>query len=400
MPMNATSTPTDVELPLMAFEPSVVKNELQLDARYQDENHELQQRAQASIDQLLRIDHNDIEEKRNSVAAVEALGAELQKMAARRSDMLKQSIHTLSKTGDDGGPVANSLIELRSKVEELDPNQFDFSTNWLRRALSALPFVGTPIKQYFAKYQSASTVIADIVASLEKGKDQLKRDNITLEDDQKYMQDLSQKLKKAIAFAELVDQGLTQKTDNELPSDDPKTVFIKEEILFPLRQRIMDLQQQLAVAQQAILTIEIIKRNNKELIRGVNRALGVTINALQIAVTLALALANQRIVLEKLEAVNQTTDNLIAQTAEKLKTQGVAIHKQASSAQLSMETLRKAFQDIEIAFNDISKFRQEALPKMAATIVEMDQFAAKAEQVINKLEAGQALEKHYGLDIE
>jgi len=398
--MNATSTPTDVELPLMAFEPSVVKNELQLDARYQDENHELQQRAQASIDQLLRIDHNDIEEKRNSVAAVEALGAELQKMAARRSDMLKQSIHTLSKTGDDGGPVANSLIELRSKVEELDPNQFDFSTNWLRRALSALPFVGTPIKQYFAKYQSASTVIADIVASLEKGKDQLKRDNITLEDDQKYMQDLSQKLKKAIAFAELVDQGLTQKTDNELPSDDPKTVFIKEEILFPLRQRIMDLQQQLAVAQQAILTIEIIKRNNKELIRGVNRALGVTINALQIAVTLALALANQRIVLEKLEAVNQTTDNLIAQTAEKLKTQGVAIHKQASSAQLSMETLRKAFQDIEIAFNDISKFRQEALPKMAATIVEMDQFAAKAEQVINKLEAGQALEKHYGLDIE
>ncbi|MGR9044500.1 MAG: toxic anion resistance protein [Gammaproteobacteria bacterium] len=392
-------TKTETQLPLMAFETSEIKNELKLNEPYHDVNDELHQRAMASVEQLLKIDPNDLKEKRNSVAAVEAIGVELQKMAARRSDMLKQSIHVLSKTGDDGGPVANSLIDLRSTVEELDPNKVDFSMSWLRRSLSVLPFVGTPIKNYFARYQSADTVIADIVASLEKGKDQLKRDVITLDDDQQYMQELSAKLKKAVAFAELVDQGLTDKVDNELPSDDPKAGFIKEEILFPLRQRIMDLQQQLAVAQQAILTIEVIKRNNKELVRGVSRALGVTINALQVAVTLSLALANQRIVLEKIQAVNETTDNLIAQTAEKLKTQGVAIHKQAASAQLSMDVLRQAFKDIEQAYDDISTFRQEALPGMAASIMEMDEFAAKAEATINKMESGKQVEQYYGLDI-
>ncbi|MDQ7091950.1 MAG: toxic anion resistance protein [Methylococcales bacterium] len=83
--------------------------------------------------------------------------------------MLKQSIHVLSKTGDDGGPVASSLIDLRTTVEELDPNNIDFSMGWLRRLLSSLPFIGTPIEEYFSRYQSANTVISDIVNSLEKG---------------------------------------------------------------------------------------------------------------------------------------------------------------------------------------------------------------------------------------
>jgi uncharacterized protein YaaN involved in tellurite resistance len=271
--------------------------------------------------------------------------------------------------------------------------------NWFRRLIASLPFIGTPIEEYFSRYQSAETIISDIVSSLEKGRDQLKRDVITLNDDQQYMGDLAEKLKKAVTFSEMVDKGLSDKVDNELPSDDPKTIFIKEEILFPLRQRIMDLQQQLAVAQQAVLTIEIIKRNNKELIRGVSRALGVTVNALQIAITLSLALANQKIVLEKIEAVNKTTDDLIGRTAEKLKTQGVEIHKQASSAQLSMDVLKKAFDDIQIAYRDISTFRQKALPNMATTILEMDEFAAKAQATIEKMESSQEVEKYYGLDV-
>lgn len=397
--MTTTTTETKTELPLLAYEASAVKQELSLTKPFDDADHELQKRAEASVGELLKIDPNDFKEKNSSVAAVEAIGVELQKMAARRSDMLKQSIKTLSKTGDDGGPVAASLVDLRNKVEELDPNKFDFSTSWFRRAASSLPFIGSPIQTYFAQYQAADTVISDIVASLEKGKDQLKRDNITLEDDQQYMYELAGKLKKAVTFAEMVDSGLTAKVEQELPSDDPKSAFLKEEVMFPLRQRIMDLQQQLAVAQQAILTIEVIKRNNKELIRGVSRALGVTINALQVAVTLSLALANQKIVLEKIEAVNKTTDSLIASTAEKLKTQGVAIHKQASSAQLSMETLRQAFADIETAFQDISTFRQEALGNMAATIVEMDEYAARAEKTIHKMESGKQVEKYYGLDV-
>ena len=43
--------------------------------------------------------------------------------------------------------------------------------------------------------------------------------------------------------------------------------------------------------------------------RGVDRSLDVTVNALQVAVTVALALANQKIVLDKVEAINKTTSD-------------------------------------------------------------------------------------------
>jgi len=38
-----------------------------------------------------------------------------------------------------------------------------------------------------------------------------------------------------------------------------------------LRQRIQDLQQQLAVNQQGVLAVELIIRNNKELMKGVDK---------------------------------------------------------------------------------------------------------------------------------
>ena len=80
------------------------------------------------------------------------------------------------------------------------------------------------------------------------------------------------------AIRSYYDQGLAGKLEAELSSDDPKYKFIQEELLFPLRQRTQDLQQQLVVNQQGFLAMEIIIRNNKELIRGVDRCLNVSYN--------------------------------------------------------------------------------------------------------------------------
>ena len=122
-----------------------------------------------------------------------------------------------------------------------------------------------------------------------------------------------------------------------MPVGDPRRAVVENEWLFPLRQRIQDLQQQLVVNQQGIMAIDLVIRNNVELMRGVDRATNVTVSALQVAVTLALALANQKITLDKILAVNETTDKLIGQTAERLRTQGVEIHKMASGTSLNID---------------------------------------------------------------
>ncbi|MBF0259325.1 MAG: toxic anion resistance protein [Desulfamplus sp.] len=332
-------------------------------------------------------------------AAVESLGSTTQKEAAHRSAMLREPIRTLATRGEDGGVVATSLVELKNTVEELDPGKFDFEAGWFTRTLGMIPGIGTPLKKYFSRFESSQTVIEAILRALDEGKKVLERDNITLSQDQNVMRTLTHKLETVIQLGMLIDQKLCYALEREIPADDPKKRFVEDELLFPLRQRIQDLQQQLAVNQQGVMAIEIIIRNNKELIKGVERGKNVTVNALNVAVTVALALANQKIVLDKIEAVNQVTDNLIRNTAKQLKTQGVAIQKQATNSTLNMDSLKQAFMDINSAYDDISKFRQQALPVMANTILEMDALTSKAEEAISNMEKGNRAAPEFTLDI-
>lgn len=363
----------------------------------------LEKMADEFVRKILAFDPEDASQtelRNRNIASVENLGARIQKDSAVRSAMLKEPIRKLAAKGEDGGEVANALVNLNLKVEELDPGEFDLEAGWFPRMFGFIPGVGRPIKRYFVKFESAQTVLDAIFRSLEDGAETLKRDNITLIEDQKKLRELTLKLRKTILLGQLLDQRLGTVLQQEIASDDARHRFVQEELLFPLRQRIMDLQQQLAVNQQAILAIEIITRNNKELIRGVNRAINVTVNALNVAVTVALALANQKIVLDKIESVNVTTNKLIGDTARNLKEQGAAIHKQAASSQLDINTLKQAFADISAALRDISRFRQEALPKMANTILEMDKLTKDTEEAILKLEKGSEVSPAMYLELD
>lgn len=360
---------------------------------------ELAQQAEDMVARILNTDLNDGDTRHQMQAAVESMGIELQKEAARRSAMLKQPLSKLMADSEEGSEVAQSLIDLKLQVEELDPAQVDLEPGWFTRLLGQIPGVGTPLKRYFSRFENASTSIDAIISSLEGGREQLKRDNITLADDQQAMRALTVKLEKMVKLGQLIDKRLQAKLETDILQSDPKYKFVTEELLFPLRQRIQDLQQQLLVNQQGFLTTEMIVRNNKELIRGVNRSLNTTVSALQVGVTLALALANQKIVLEKVQAINVTTENLIAGTAERLRMQGAEIQKQASSTQLDIQVLKKSFDDVRMALDDISRYRQESLPQMAENILELDKLASRAEQEIKKVEKAEQVAGDFSLKI-
>ena len=394
-PMSAAG-PDSVAAPL-TLDVVQVRHEAALPALQPDEV--LQTKAREMARALTAIPAEHAAQQDEAKSAVEEMGRSLQREAAHRSAMLQQPIRTLAKSGENGGPVANSLVDLKMKVEELDPAKFDFKPGWFTRALGFLPVVGSPIKRYFTQFESSQTVINAIISSLEKGRDQLKRDNVTLAEDQRAMRELTLHLQRQIQFGQLLDGQLQTVLEGEMSADEPRRAFVEQELLFPLRQRIMDLQTQLTVNQQGILAIGVIVQNNKELIRGVNRALDVTVSALQVAVVVALALANQKIVLDKISALNVTTINLITGTAERLRTQGTEIHKQAASATLDIEALERAFADITAAIDDIARYRREALPKMAQTILEFDRLCADAEDRIEKAEEGERARPKLTLDL-
>ncbi len=360
---------------------------------------ELEAKADKFVEALMVIDPKDYKARDEYKNATETMGLELQKQAARKSEMLKQPVRKIADSGAEGGAVAKSLLDLKIQVESLDPGKIDFESGWFTRLVGQIPGIGTPLKRYFSKFESAQTVIAAIVRSLEQGRDQLQRDNVTLSEDQKMMHELTVKLAKAIRLAQRIDQKLEARLSELAPGSEMQK-FVAEELLFPLRQRVIDLQQQLAVNQQGVLASELIMRNNKELVRGVNRALNVTVSALNVGATVAIALANQKTVIDQVESVNKTTSDLIAGTAARLKTQGTQIHKQAANAQISLDSLKMAFADLHAAMDDLATFRTNALPQMAQTVLELDRMTGDATRQIEKMERGNRAKPAITIEVE
>lgn len=352
-----------------------------------EEVAQLKELAAGNVASILELDLESLDKRRQILQSIESFGMSTMRSSSEKNSLLQVSVGNLAKTGDDGGLVAKGLTELNLQLKDLDPSAIDFAkTGFLGKLFN-------PLRAYFAKYQRADSMISDIIVSLDKGKTVLRNDNTTLEFEQQALRELTKKLQKEIQLGTLMDTEIEAQIEaarlrNE--SQD-KIQFITEEVLFPLRQRVMDLQQMMVVNQQGIMAIEVVMRNNKELIRGVDRARNVTVSALRIAVTVASALYNQQIVLKKIEMLNKTTDALISGTSRMLKEQGAAIHKQSLESSISVDTLKQAFTDVLSAFESISVYKQEALPKMRDTIVQFRELADTGEVQIQRLERGQKL---------
>ena len=319
--------------------------------------------------------------------AIDGMGLEIQRQAAHRSAMLQTPLRKLAHQGDEGGPVAKALIDLRGKMQDLDPHRQNLSQGGLAKVFSFLPGVGNRLQRYFHKFETSQEALDAIIRDLESGKEMLRRDNLTLADDQESLRGVLTQLRRQIELGRLIDQRL-QAEIARLPAEDPHRGFVEEELLFPLRQRVVDLQQQLAVSQQGILALEVVIRNNRELMRGVDRAINVTVSALNVAVVVALALANQRLVLDRVEALNSTTSDLIAGTSKALRSQGVEIQTRASSTVLDMEKLEQAFEDVIGAIDEVSRYRRDALPRLDEQIDRLQDLAERGDAAIRNLDRG------------
>jgi len=352
-----------------------------------EEVAKLKEMADTNVATIMALDIESLEKRQEVLQSIDTFGLNTMKTSSNKNALLHVSIGNLSKTGDEGGQVAKGLAELHTQLKDLDPSAIDFAKQGFLGKLF------NPLRAYFLRFQKADSVIADIVVSLDKGKTTLKNDNTTLEIEQQSLRDLTKKLQKEIQLGSMMDESIEQQIEAaKTRGEDPDKIrFITEEVLFPLRQRVMDLQQMLVVNQQGIMAIEVVIRNNKELIRGVDRAKNVTVSALKIAVTVASALYNQKIVLKKIELLNQTTNELIAGTSRLLKEQGAEIHKQSLSASISVDTLKQAFSDVLTALDSISTYKQEALPKMRETIDQFRELADEGEKQIVRLEKGHKL---------
>ena len=155
--------------------------------------------------------------------------------------------------------------------------------------------------------------------------------------------------------------------------------------MFYVRQKHQDLLTQLAVSIQSYLAIDIIIKNNIELIKGVDRASTTTVSALRTAVIVAQALGNQKLVLDQITALNTTTSDLIQRTSEMMRDNSAAIQQQAASATIGLPQLQAAFQNIYATMDSIDTFKLQALDTMAATIGTLETEVSKSREYLDRV---------------
>lgn len=361
-----------------------VKEEVKEELAFAPETKEqLEKVAGSNTDELFTFDLGSLEDRRQIVSSIETFGNDIVEKSTQKNELLNVRLVDFSKMGGENGEVVNGLTQLQTQMKDLDPSGIDFVKK------SALGKLFNPIRNYFAKFEKADDVIAKTIESLGRGKSVLKHDNTTLEVEQLALRDLTKKMSQQIELGMQMDEAITAAIEKAKVEnvDEERIKFIEEEVQFPLRQKVMDMQQMQAVNMQGIIAMEIVRRNNRELIRAVERAENVTVSALRIAVTVASALYNQKIVLEKVNAVNEATNKLIGATSKMLKEQGASIQQQAMETNISVDTLRNAFADTFEALDSVTEYKAKALPQMKTTIAEFRKLADEGEKRIVKMEA-------------
>ena len=379
--LTATATATD-ELKLTPPEPLppiTPEKAAGLVPLSTDQKSKLEERVDGFIDDLIAQDENSPEFGKR-IDQITNMGRKEMLDAANQSNrFLDRPIKAMDRDTN----IGQSLIELRTTVEKLDP-----SANG--KLLSKRGFFdkifGSKINNYFAQYRSAQTHIGGILTALSNGKDELLMDNAAIDVVRRKLWEAMGKLEQMIHVAGTLDRRLEEKAA-ELDSSNPaKAKVIRENALFYARQRTQDLLTQMAVTVQGYLALDLVKKNNVELVKGVERASTTTVGALKTAITVAQAMTNQKLVLEQITALNTTTANIIDGTSQMLKDNTARIHEQAASSTIPVETLQRAFQNIYDTMDAIDTFKLKALDTMKATVTTLEGEVVKSKGYIARAE--------------
>ncbi|HIV75945.1 MAG TPA: toxic anion resistance protein [Candidatus Sphingomonas excrementigallinarum] len=344
---------------------------------------QLEQKVDGFVAELIAQDVNSPEFGRR-VDAITAMGQkEIREAASQSNRFLDRPVKAMD--GETG--VGKDLTELRRVVESLDPGR-QGNLSAPRKLLGILPF-GNKMRDYFDGYRSSQTHIAAILKSLSSGRDELLMDNAAIDTERANLWSAMGRLEQMIHLSKTMDAKL-EDTANELDHSDPaKAKAVRETALFYTRQRTQDLLTQMAVTVQGYLALDLVKKNNVELVKGVDRASTTTVSALRTAVTVAQALANQKLVLDQITALNTTTANIIDSTGKLLRSQTAQIHEQAAASTIPLETLQRAFQNIYDTMDAIDSFKLKALDSMKTTVTTLGNEVEKSKGYIARAEGAQ-----------
>lgn len=301
------------------------------------------------MNEIIDNDASDIIKRREITKRIDNYGVDTLKIAEERSKNFSTTVSkmTVDSTSES---LEQSIEKLEKEMKTVDPSLVDFS-----KISKGIGKLFNPITQYFKKLEQEDENIEGILNVLNSIRNILSNDNITLELEIDKIADTIQilnleydvgvKIKNQIES--IIEEA--RKDDNNLE----KIKFYEDEVITPLEKKLYDIKQVIIVNEQSMLAMEIIRKNNKELIRNIDRIKNVTMVAINTAVMVAKSLYNQKVALNKIEALNNSTNDIISNTSDKLNQVSLDIANGINNAELSSDLLKQKFTDLYSLIEDV-----------------------------------------------
>lgn len=342
---------------------------------------EIEEKVKAYVDKLVTIDPHSAQFEAE-IASVHHLGdADVQASNSVHNRLLDKAPANLTVSKLDAySKMPSDLKSLREVVEKLDPIKQGLmgEKSWLDR----LPFRDR-FGDYFKKYDSAQGHLNAILKSLATGQRDLSETNGSLEEEKANLWEIKNRLEECAYMVGSLEDHLKRKVEEIRETEPELARRIEEDALFYVRQKHQDILTQIAISAQSILQMDVIQKNNFEVIKGVNRTTTTSVSALRTGIIIAKAVQHQRNVLQQIRAINSATSHIIEQTSEALRDQSNEVHDQATGTMINLDSVRTAFSNAYESMESIDRFRSEALKTMDQTIKLLSGELGMAQKYLN-----------------
>lgn len=320
-----------------------------------DDRQRLRDRAATFVAELMSLESRS-PDFAHKVASLTSMGEQDVQAAAALSSrvIIRPASGATSGGGDAQTRVAATLARLREIVRHLEPSRAHLSgvrKVWAR-------FSGSDaMGDYFDRFRSSQVELNTVITALATGQDDLRRDNATIDTEKATMWATLTRLSEYHELASALDDRLAAAVvDLEAAGRVEDAASVRSEAVFALRERRQDLTTQQAITLHGFLALDLVRRTNLDLIRGVDRAQRTTIVALRTARSVSRAVRQQELVLEQIAGLDAATTALAESNIGS-----------AATTEADVARLQRAFDDVFTSLDDLSSFQDGARSAMEST---------------------------------
>ncbi len=297
------------------------------------------------IDALLSIECSDLGVIDDAKNILMKLGKKEQAEFWQLSNALKQPLQRLMNDTHSTDRVNDLLQNMQHKILKLKPPK---KNNGGLKAMFLLLFSWkqSAWQLWLENYHELKKEVQTSSKELAAEKAQLERENQILSDEKAELKNQLMKLEHVFDLLVMLTEKINEQFNNHSSSKEEIVSLFEHEFIPILHERISDLQQQLLIGRQTLMTIDLINNQNLTQVNGIGQALQTTASALD--VTAGLVLAKQgRQALDKLEKNRKISPNMSAISTLELE----KVQQSIDDALQQIEGTRKAYNESTLDAN-------------------------------------------------